>query len=89
MMRPTSTPPHFFLQHSLPAVDLRDMRLLQNRRHQHRSDLRGIVRTHAFDASLTYARGNSAHGELVIEANAVRWRSGRVGAPETTGHPHG
>lgn len=35
----------------------------------------GIVRMHAFDASLTYARGNSAHGELVAEADAVRWCS--------------
>lgn len=41
---------------------------------------------HAADASLTYARGNSAHGELVIEANAIRWRSGRVDARDNQTH---
>ena len=64
------------------------MRLPQKRRHGCHSDIRGIVRTHAPDASLTYARGNSARGELVIEEDAVRWRSGSCGLTEQRFSPN-
>lgn len=34
---------------------------------------------HAPDASVTYARGNCAHGELIIVEDTIRWRAGACG----------
>ena len=42
---------------------------------------RGVVRMHGENATLTYARGDMACGELTIEAGALKWRSGSCGTP--------
>lgn len=73
------------MQRTRHVVDKQGMNLAAFARRTARkprfSSPRGIVRTHGENAALTYARGDSARGELVVESGELKWRSGSCGAP--------
>ena len=74
----------FFVQRTPYVVDSKGMNLATFARRTARKPrfpgARGIVRRHGKDATLAYARGDTARGELVVESGELKWRSGCCGS---------